>query len=170
MNINKDQLLTPPYYEYPGIFLNGFQDNATILSMNGCWNLCETNEFTKCAAISYNHSNNICYLYNSEFFDKNYFVKDDRFTTLMRKSKLVLIFINKYIYCIVFSNNFKRFLLELIKRFNNLLKNVEVIIALVNAFYYLNVLIYIQGLDLMQLKIVLKATSVTFKMIIILSV
>ena len=77
-----------PYYEFPNSLLNGFKnnDNTTTLSINECWNLCETNSFINCAAISFNNYHSTCYLYDTEFFEKHNFDKNNEFTTLMRKS------------------------------------------------------------------------------------
>ena len=93
--INQDQVQIP-YYEFPNVLLNGFQNLENIMmkteTISECWNLCETNSLIKCAAISYNRYESDCYLYNSEFFQKDKFDKNNReFTTLMRKSKLMLI-------------------------------------------------------------------------------
>ena len=83
-----DQLLKP-YYEFPSILLNGFQnnDNTITVTISECWNLCETNSIIKCTAISYNLYNSICYLYSSEFFERKNFGEEIGFTTLMRKSE-----------------------------------------------------------------------------------
>ena len=68
--------------------LNGFKnDETTTVTINECWNQCETNSFIKCAAISFNNYYRTCYLYDTEFFEKHNFDKKSEFTTLMRKSK-----------------------------------------------------------------------------------
>ena len=67
-------------------------------NINDCWNLCETNSIMKCAAISYNHSDNTCYLYNNEFFKEENFSEETGFTTFMKKSTFILYFtLNKII-------------------------------------------------------------------------
>ena len=54
--INLDQLIRP-YYEFPNSLLNGFKnDETTTVTINECWNQCETNSFIKCAAISFNNN------------------------------------------------------------------------------------------------------------------
>ena len=85
-----------PYYEFPNSWLNGFQNNETMttVTINECWGLCETNSFIKCAAISFNNYHSTCYLYDTEFFEKDNFDKNSEFTTLMRKSKFRLISIH----------------------------------------------------------------------------
>jgi hypothetical protein len=84
----KDRLITP-YYEFPRIFLNGYQykENKTIMTISDCWNLCEINILIKCDAISYNHYENACFFFDDEFYQKSSLGEDNRFTTLMRKSK-----------------------------------------------------------------------------------
>ena len=69
--INLDQLIRS-YYEFPNSLLNGFKnnENTTTVTINECWDLCETNSFIKCAAISFNNYHSTCYLYDTEFFEK----------------------------------------------------------------------------------------------------
>ena len=85
-----------PYYEFPNILLNGFQNNetTTTFTINECWNLCETNSLIKCAAISFHNYHLTCLLYDTEFFEKRNFDKNTEFTTLMRKSKFLMILIH----------------------------------------------------------------------------
>ena len=85
----KEQTLTS-YYEFPNILLDGYKNVTKKVAMKDCWNLCETNSIIKCAAISYNIFDKTCYLYDSEFFEKENVRVDNEFTTLMRKSKLLL--------------------------------------------------------------------------------
>ena len=70
--------------------LNGFQNDDGLTqtgTISDCWNLCETNSIIKCAAISYNRYESHCYLYDTEFFEKDNLGENSEFTTLMRKSK-----------------------------------------------------------------------------------
>ena len=100
-----------PYYEFPNILLNGFQNNETTatVSINECWNLCETNSFIKCAAISFNNYHSTCYLYDTEFFEKENFDENSEYITLMRKSIFRLISIH-----IIYTKYFKKVLLVVI--------------------------------------------------------